>query len=455
METPKRRQIIYLLFALFFFLSGCASVQTVQEWQKIKSFAIERTGNEIIWQKSEEDEKKIKEEINKLLSDNLTMDDSVRIALINNKRLQAAFEEIGIAKADLVQAGLFTNPDLSAIFRFPLGGGRTGVETGGLLNVSDIWQIPIKKKIASARLEMTLNQISNEILNTVKDAKSAYIDYTALSLIRDEMERMKDAVDEWRDHIIYRERFGFSSSLDVYMAEGIATEIELEFSKIESELLMAKYKLNRVMGLSYNHDFNIVIALSEEVLPLPELERLISQAIAFRPDLQLIKLEVEESANILSLERSRIFSNVRTGILYEKGIEGDESMDAEIGIQLPIFDQNQAQIAKAEYRFRQKEKELEAKIKEISEEVSITYERISFLGQRINSLKTRIIPGRKQALRFAERYFNAMELNMLYLLEAQQKLLETKKHYFNALKEYHKQTIELERIIGRVIAKAL
>jgi outer membrane protein TolC len=54
----------------------------------------------------------------------------------------------------------------------------------------------------------------------------------------------------------------------------------------------------------------------------------------------------------------------------------------------------------------------------------------------------------------AEKYFNAMQLNMLCLLDAQRKLLETKRHYFNTLKEYYEQAVELERITARVIAKA-
>ncbi len=43
-----------------------------------------------------------------------------RLPLLNNRSLQASFEEIGAAEADLVQAGLFTNPSLDAFLAFPL-----------------------------------------------------------------------------------------------------------------------------------------------------------------------------------------------------------------------------------------------------------------------------------------------------------------------------------------------
>jgi outer membrane protein TolC len=121
-------------------------VQTQEEWERVNRFALKRTGIEIKWEQSEEDAKAVKEEVKKLISDGITMNEAVKIALLNNRKLQAAFEEIGIAKADLVQAGLFTNPNLSAIFRFPFRGSGTGIEAAGVLNIADLWQIPIRKK---------------------------------------------------------------------------------------------------------------------------------------------------------------------------------------------------------------------------------------------------------------------------------------------------------------------
>jgi hypothetical protein len=103
---------IYIFLILS--LASCASVQTQQEWKKVKAFSMERTGVETRWQQTEEDIRVAKESADKLLSDGLTEEDAVSIALLNNRKLQASFEEIGLAKADLVQAGLFTNPNLSA-----------------------------------------------------------------------------------------------------------------------------------------------------------------------------------------------------------------------------------------------------------------------------------------------------------------------------------------------------
>ena len=46
----------------------------------------------------------------------LTGDSAVQIALLNNRALRATLEEIGISRADLIQAGLLRNPEFSAAF---------------------------------------------------------------------------------------------------------------------------------------------------------------------------------------------------------------------------------------------------------------------------------------------------------------------------------------------------
>jgi cobalt-zinc-cadmium efflux system outer membrane protein len=439
-----------LLFSLFF--AGCASVQTQKEWEKVKAFSKERTGIETRWQQTEEDIRVAKESANKLLSDGLTEEDAVSIALLNNRKLQASFEEIGVAKADLVQAGLFTNPNLSALFRFPFGGGGTDIEAVGLIKISDFWQIPLRKKVAAARLDSAILEVSEEILNTVAEAKSAHNEYIALFRLRQETEKMKKQMEELKNHLIYRQKFGLTREIDIYMADAEAIELGEGLSGVEKDLYISRIHLNRVLGLSTEQfDYEIIGELPEEFKPVPDLETLISHAFSFRTDIQISKAEVEDSKRVLALEQKRVFSNVEAGIAYEKDPGGTDFLGPDIEIQLPLFDQNQAQIAKAEYRLRQKEKELQAKMGHVREEVSAIMEKLSFLRSRVNLVREKLMTIRQAAVEYAEKYFDAMQLNMLYLLEARQKLFETERRLVESLREYRNAEIELEKALGGII----
>ena len=65
------------------------------------------------WQRTDEDAQTAAAEVRQLLARPLTADDAVQIALLNNRGLQAAYAELGIAEADVVQAGRLRQPAVS------------------------------------------------------------------------------------------------------------------------------------------------------------------------------------------------------------------------------------------------------------------------------------------------------------------------------------------------------
>ncbi|MEW6001669.1 MAG: TolC family protein [Nitrospirota bacterium] len=445
-------KLILMIAGFVLLLMSCASVQTSQEWEKVKTFAAEHTGVETHWEQTEEDAKVTKEEVNKLLSDGLTEENAVRIAFLNDPKLQAFFEEIAISKADLVQAGLFSNPDLSAVFRFPYGGGDADIEAVGAFKISDFWQIPLRKKVASARLEATMLKVSEEILNTMAEARHAHNEYVALFQIRKETENRKKQMEELRDHLLYRQKFGFTKDIDIYMADAAVLDLEAEIGRIKRDLEVARLRLNRILGLSPEQSgYEVTGKLPDQFRPIPDSETLIAHAFSTRPDLQIAKRQIEESRQVLALERRRIFKDVEAGIAYARDTEGTDFLGPEVRIPLPIFDQNQAQISKAEYKVRHAEKELQNKIGIIREEVSSAFEVVTLARKEVGLIRDQILPIRKSAVEYADKYFNAMQLNMLYLLEARQKLIETTRRYLEALRDHRNQEIELERILGSKI----
>jgi hypothetical protein len=148
-------------------LSGCGAVKTKQDWARLREATSDFTEQEILWEQTAEDEAEIKEKIDDLLSDGrLTQMEAVQIALLNNRSLQSVFEEIGISRADLVQAGLLENPTLGALFRFPFDEDGVNIETEIGFVLSDLWQIPFRKKVASAQMDATIMRVSEAVLNT-------------------------------------------------------------------------------------------------------------------------------------------------------------------------------------------------------------------------------------------------------------------------------------------------
>ncbi len=104
-----RRDIGWLSVGLLFF-SGCTSMTLNAGFDDIKATVEQRSAIQISWNNGTDLDKEASEKLHSLLKRKLTADDAVQIALLNNRDLQAIYSDLGVAQADLVQAGLLRNP---------------------------------------------------------------------------------------------------------------------------------------------------------------------------------------------------------------------------------------------------------------------------------------------------------------------------------------------------------
>ena len=450
MEVFKLRiKGLHILSFLILLLVGCA-VKTAPEWKRLQEMAKERTDRELLWEQSKEEHTAILTEVDELLADGLSRQEAVRVALLNNRLLQSSFEELGISKSDLVQAGLLSNPSLSAVFRFLISSGSgTNIDADLFFPISDLWQIPFRKKTAAAKMEATIMHVGQEVIDTVADAKQAYDRVYYLIEARKETEEILDRFMAIRDQVVVRRDFGYMSDLDVYLAQTMVAEAEMEVVRVEGELAIARSHLNRALSLNSRQiGYEIQGGAIEEQVKLPELEGGIKYALDHRLDIQMARFKVRQIEREVELEKARILKHVALGVSYERDADGADVLGPGFDIQLPIFDQNQAQIAKAQYKNRQARKTLQALEGKVREEITGDLERINFHQVQVQTFREKIIPFREKAIGYAEKWVNAMQLNRLYLLEAQKGLLQSRREYLEALMERQKALVDLELHMG-------
>ena len=98
------------------------------------------------WNSGTELDKEAAEKVDSLLKTKLTADEAVQIALLNNRDLQAVYSDLGVAQADLVQAGLLNNPIFEAAIKFPTSGGQANLEFITVMNFLDVFYMPLRKR---------------------------------------------------------------------------------------------------------------------------------------------------------------------------------------------------------------------------------------------------------------------------------------------------------------------
>ena len=93
------------LAALVLVLTGCASLSPDGGFGEVEKATAERIGApvQLAWARQPEDLDRIAQRVNQLLGKPLSMNDAVQVALMNNRGLQAAYAELGITEAEIVQ----------------------------------------------------------------------------------------------------------------------------------------------------------------------------------------------------------------------------------------------------------------------------------------------------------------------------------------------------------------
>ena len=127
----KKCWMVDCLGSLFF--SGCTSIALNAGFDDIKATVEERSASQIFWNNGTELDKEAAEKVDSLLKTKLTADEAVQIALLNNRDLQAVYSDLGVAQADLVQAGLLKNPIFEAAIKFPTSGAARRISNSSRL----------------------------------------------------------------------------------------------------------------------------------------------------------------------------------------------------------------------------------------------------------------------------------------------------------------------------------
>ncbi len=164
----------------FLFFSGCSSIAINAGFDDVKDVVEQRGAGHIFWNNGTELDKEAEDKLRSLLKGKLTADEAVQIALLNNRDLQALYSELGVAQADLVQAGLLKNPIFDAAVLFPIsGGGRPDIELSAVMNFLDIFYLPLRKRVAASRFEEVKTRLAGSVLEFTGRVRSAFYSYEA------------------------------------------------------------------------------------------------------------------------------------------------------------------------------------------------------------------------------------------------------------------------------------
>ena len=170
--TAHRWLFRSVLVASVFGLSGCATFSPDNGMTVVSDIAGQTIKKDIAFVRSAEDAEQARDAVKRLLSRMLTVDAAVQVALLNNKGLQAAYNELALAEAELVQESLPPNPVFS--ISDISGDGASEIERQVVGDILALATLPFRSDIARDRFRQAQLKAALETLRLAANVRRAY-----------------------------------------------------------------------------------------------------------------------------------------------------------------------------------------------------------------------------------------------------------------------------------------
>lgn len=350
--TPYPLKLPALLLGVTM-LGGCASFSPDGGLGKVTEITRERMAIAPEPTRWEQDSARVADAVKRLLADPLSADSAVKIAVLNNRGLQASLAGLGIAEADLVQAGRMHNPGFS--FGRLAGGGEVEFERKFLFDLMGLLTLSTRSEIERRRFETTQLAVANDVLNLAQTTRQAWFEAVAARQATKYQETAGSAAEAAADLAKRMADVGNFSKLRLQREQLLHAEMGAELARARQNEANARERLTRLLGLAgAQRHFTLPERLPDlPASPLPEQD-IVNKAMDSRLDLRMARLEIEGLAKSLGLTRSTRFVNVLDASYLNKSATGaPNARGYEIELVLPIFDWGDARAAKAEGLYTQ------------------------------------------------------------------------------------------------------
>jgi outer membrane protein TolC len=351
LTRPAPRTIAAI--AVVALLGGCATFAADGGFGPVAETARAHAGQETRWARTEGDLDSIERRVSELIARPLTADSAVQIALLNNRGLQATYQELGIGEADLVQASRLPNPGFS-IARLRRGHERE-IERTFSFDLGHLIALPFAAQAEQRRFAALQRSVSMEMLSVASEARKAFYSAVAAEQTVRYMTDVKAMADTGAELASRMAQAGNFNKLQQAREHAFFSDAALNLARAQQMRVTARERLTRTLGLwGRQIDYALPERLPDlpaEPTDQPDVEQL---AMAQRLDVQSARLQAEATARNLGLSKATRFLNVLE-VGYERNSSNEEPRQTgyEVSVEIPLFDWGSARVARAEAVYMQ------------------------------------------------------------------------------------------------------
>ena len=231
-------------------ISACATVPARGGLADVQRLTAQRLPQHVVWQAGLAEDSLGQAYVARQLHGEMPVDSAIQVALLRNRALQATFEELGLAQADVVQAGLLSNPIFSGESLVQRGGGR-GVQLAGIAwPFIDALQRPLRKRVAERDFAAARARVANAVLSLAASVRIAYVDAQSAEQMVEMRATVVQATEASASTAAALLAAGNLSDLALAQERALAADARLELIHADEASQVARAELERSMGIA-------------------------------------------------------------------------------------------------------------------------------------------------------------------------------------------------------------
>jgi outer membrane protein TolC len=247
--------------------------------------------------------------VDALLRRPLTADGAVQVALLRNRGLQAAFNDLGVSEAQYVQATLPPSPRLS-ITQWGLGF-NTEIERAVAASVLELATLPVRAEIARQRFQADQYNAADQVLRLAGEARRQYYRTVSANQATAFLEQALAGAESASTLAKQLGETGALNKLEQAREHAFYSELGAQLAKARVQQRAERERLTRLLGLwGRDIDFRLPNGLPPLPVRLVDGRAIEAEAISKRSDVQAARFELQSLVGQFGLNQASGFVSV-------------------------------------------------------------------------------------------------------------------------------------------------
>jgi cobalt-zinc-cadmium efflux system outer membrane protein len=416
---------------------SCASVPRDAGFADVQQAVASRLSSSTSWNA----------DVHAMLEDAVTADEAVAIALTNNPRLQMTLAELGIARAELIEASTIANPIFEFELRVP-GEPYRPYELRIAQTLVDLIQLPRRRAVGRTAFDAAQMRVTSDVLRFAADVRSVYYDVVAATQHVVQSRTILDAARTAAEVAVKQHAAENITDLDLENEQALYEQAKLDLARAERQLLVQREALLRAMSLrDAPTDWRVATTFPE--LPSSELDQRQLEELAAqqRLDLAIARREVEVAERRVPLARLASLREIDIDVHYEREPSGEHTVGPGIQLLIPIFNNGRAGRTRAEAEFLRARFALQTLTAESSSRLRTASSVVAEARARVEYYRDVLLPRRRRIVELTKLEHNAMLVGIFQLLQARQNEAQAERDFIEAQLDYWTARTSLDRAL--------